>query len=204
MGQVVGFINFVVLAESNLFELLGPLLLFGIYAIATLARRLANSKQSESQEKKPSEPQQAVRSGYQAIHDMQVGKAAVTEKVRSPEQPQQYRIEPRPRTFEKNLLSQQRLERAVAYSAHVQKSIRSVRQKPRTEPYSDLKTQTVLTGPPQSIHIPELEKKSITEPLNTKDVKHPVLTMIYQPQDLRSAVILKEILDEPVSLRDAY
>ena len=62
---------------SDLFELLGPILIFGIYIIASIVKAAAQKgKSDESGEENKSELKKAVRRRYQEIYQRQTGKTA--------------------------------------------------------------------------------------------------------------------------------
>ena len=73
MISISGFMCLCVLAEADdLFKMIGPLLIFGIYIVGALAKGWTKGRQQDSEEE-PSELRKAVQKRYQEIHQRQVG-----------------------------------------------------------------------------------------------------------------------------------
>jgi hypothetical protein len=199
MDQVLGFINHGMLAEgNNLLEMLGPLLLFGIYAIGALAKKWADSKKTESDEKPPSELQKAVRKRYQQIYERQTGNDAAANR------PVPVRAEPvktspvrplektPPKTQARTLLTPQLQELKKRPPVHQRQKYRQERRNQRK--VAAKQTSAVIQRPqPATIKIVSIKQKC---------EGHSVLSMFQQPPSLQTAVIMKEILDKPLALRD--
>ena len=58
------------------------------------------------------------------------------------------------------------------------------------------------TQTPKSVQIPQTVKRHETKAVKQSRADHSLASMIRQPQNLRTAIILKEILDKPLALRD--
>jgi len=197
MGRILGFTYCGLLADGgDFFELLGPLLLFGIYAIGALAKKWVNSRQSNSEEKPPTELQKAVRKRYQQIYERQVGKeppkriepVRTAHTVRPAEPPVPIRQLPR-RAYPTPQVRAERQRRPVQQKKHLR---RNTRQKP----------VSVKAQAPKSAQKPQTVKSSKAKTIKQRSTDHSLLSMIRQPQNLRTAIILKEILDKPLALRD--
>ncbi len=197
---------FGVLADGgNFFELIGPLLLFGVYIIVALAKKFGKDQQQESDEEKPSELRKAVKRRYQEIHDRQVGNSPGqvqpqpprhTEPVRAVhsarpvEPPAPIRQVPR-RTYPAHPVQAERHRRPVQQKNHLRQNMR---QKP----------VSVKTQAPKPVQRPQTVGSHETKAVKQSRKDHSLVSMIRQPQNLRTAIILKEILDKPIALRNAY
>jgi hypothetical protein len=177
--------QFGLLAEG-LFDLLGPALIFGIYIIGALAKNWVKRDKGGSQDENQSELKKAVRKRYEQIRQRQVGE----------ETPQL-----------------KRTPKAIP----VARTIRQEENRPRQA----MQTQKSVVGygrpkPPQTIQqaiAPEpvhLQKKKAAQKQIPKKVdqapkcRHAgslLENMMSRPENLRSAIILKEILDKPLALR---
>ena len=186
-----------VLADTGDFlEMLGPLLLFGIYAIGAVAKKWANSKKSESEEKPPTELQKAVRKRYQQIYERQTGKVASRpEPVRTrPQETLPVRsLEKTPTTTRsRTLLTPQLKGPRRRQPAHQRLNYRQEKR---------IRRQTAAEQTPAAIKRPQ--KNTIDKmPARQRPCGHSVLSLFQQPASLQSAVIMKEILDKPLALRD--
>jgi FtsZ-interacting cell division protein ZipA len=205
MSQNSGFIYLGLLADAdNLFELLGPLLIFGIYAIAAIAKKWASSKQTDSEEKPTSELQRAVREKYKEIHARQTGKTPVAPKFQPQRKPESTRPVPTQQRFERPAPVRQVAKKPVVYPVQVQKQPRYVRQQTRPQRHRRPKPVETKAQTPQPVHRPKPKKQPAAKPLKQKYTENILTTMIRRPESLRSAIILKEILDKPIALRDTY
>ena len=76
MSQILGFMCFDMLAEAeDFFKMIGPLLIFGIYIVGSLAKGWTKGRQQDPEEEEPSELRKAVQQRYQEIHQRQIGGA---------------------------------------------------------------------------------------------------------------------------------
>jgi len=200
MNPISDFMCFKVLAEDDgFFKMIGPLLIFGVYAIGALAKGWSKNRQQESDEENQSELKRAVQRRYQEIHDRQVGNSP----GRTQQQPPRRHVEPtrtvrsaRPveppppvrqvpqRTYPTHQVQAERPRHPVQHRNRPQ----NVQQKPVSVKTQVPKSQTA------KVHKAQAVKQSRTD--------HSLASMIRQPQNLRTAIILKEILDKPLALRD--
>ena len=195
MSPISGFMCFDMLAEAeDFFKMIGPLLIFGIYIVGSLAKGWTKGRQQDPEEEEPSELRKAVQQRYQEIHQRQIGGAPgqghppkrtepAPTTVHAP-RPVESSIpvrQPSQRTYP---IQAERHRRPIQQKKHLQ---RNMRQKP-----IGLKTQT-----PKSAQKPQTAKST-----ESRCAEHSLASMIRQPQNLRTAIILKEILDKPLALRD--
>ena len=200
MNPISGFMCFGVLAEADdFFKMIGPLLIFGVYIISMLAKGWTKNRQQESDEENPSELRKAVQRRYQEIHDRQTGKSSGqvqpprhTEPVRTVhsarpvEPPASVRQVPR-RTYPTHQVQAERPRRSVKH-----------RNRPRNVQQKPVSIKTQVPKPVQRPQTVSHEEKAVKQSCTD----HSLASMIRQPQNLRTAIILKEILDKPLALRD--
>jgi hypothetical protein len=204
MISISDFMCFGVLAEADdFFKMIGPLLIFGIYIVASLAKGWAKGRQQESEEEEPSELRKAVQKRYPEIHQRQVGgdrpqgqpprqldpAPATVHASRPVEIPMPVRQPPQ-RTYPAHPVQAERHRRPV------QQQQNNLRQNRRQRPVSE-KTQS-----PKSAHKRQTTKSIETKSTKPRCAEHSLASMIRQPQNLKTAIILKEILDKPLALRD--
>ncbi len=201
MNHISGFMCFGVLAEAgDFFKMIGPLLIFGVYIIGALAKGWTKNQQ-ESDKENPSELRKSVRKRYQEIYQRQTGKSSEqaqsprhTEPVRTihsarpVEPPAPVRQVPR-RTYPTHPVQAERHRRPVQQENHLR---RNVQQKP-------VSVRTQASKPAQR---PQAVRSHETKSVKQSRADRSLASMIRQPQNLRTAIILKEILDKPLALRD--
>jgi len=202
MSRISDFMCLGVLAEAeDLFKMIGPLLIFGIYIVGALAKGWTKGRQQDSEE--PSELRKAVQKRYQEIHQRQVGgvegqaqpprhtePAPTTVHASRPVEPPVPVWQPPQRTFPPLPVQ------AESHRRPVQQQQNTIRQSRRQKPYS-VKTQALKSG-----HKPGTVKSSQTKAIKPRSADHSLVSMLRNPQSLRTAIILKEILDKPLALRD--
>jgi hypothetical protein len=202
MNQILAFIYYGIQAEANnFFEFLGPLLLFGIYILGALAKSWSKKRDLGSDEEKPSsELQKAVKKRYQQIYERQTGKTPTLTQMQTSrtEQPQFVRkpveeiepVKPRQQVSPTNIPeSKQRYQKA----------------QPKRMTRPPVVQKRTFTQPSKRMSKPYQVRKATVD-IPAKHTFKPtcdyLIKMIQEPQNLRSAIILKEILDKPVGLRD--
>jgi FtsZ-interacting cell division protein ZipA len=192
---------FGVLADADdFFKMIGPLLIFGVYIIGALAKGWTKSRQQESEEEKPSELRKAVQKRYQEIHQRQTGKSSgqvqqprhtepvrTVHSARTVEPPTPVRQVPR-RTYPTHQVQAERPRRPVQHRNRP----RNVQQKP----------VSVKTQAPKPAQRPQTVRSHEAKAVKQSRADRSLASMIRQPQNLRTAIILKEILDKPLALRD--
>ncbi len=202
MSHPAGFAYFGLLAEG-IFEFLGPLVLVGIYVVGALAKKWISTRQPNSDEKEQSELQKAVQKRYQEIHQRQTGDSSkqvqpkrYTKQVNPPAyapkpiKPPTPVRQPAQRTHPVQPVQVQRQQRPVEQQQH------SYQRHTRQEPVS------VRNQPPKLVQKARVPKSSEAKSPKITDPEHSLVSMLRKPRNLRSAIILKEILDKPLSLRD--
>lgn len=204
MDRIWGLTYYSLLADAgDFFELLGPLLLFGIYAIAALAKKWAGSRQPDTEEKEPSELQKAVRKRYQQIYQRQTGQQP--EKIQSPKCTEPVKPVPVAQPVKAPAFVRQPQPTQKTYPAphvraesqqRVAKQQDYHRQNRRPKPVSP-KAQT-----PKPVRKSQTVKRIKAKTVTRTGAEHSLKSMIRQRQNLRTAIILKEILDSPLGLKD--
>ena len=200
MNHISGFMCFGVLAEADdFFKMIGPLLIFGVYIISALAKGWTKNKQQGSDEENSSELRKAVQRRYQEIHDRQVGNSPGRTQSQPPGQPEPVRTVHSARPVEPPTPVRQVPRRTYpAHQVQAERPRRPVQQKNHLRQNMRQKPVSVKTQAPKSVRKPhkaEAVKQSRAE-------HYSLASMMRQPQNLRTAIILKEILDKPLALRD--
>jgi hypothetical protein len=187
---------------SDLFELLGPLLIFGIYIIASIVKAVAQKGKSDaSGEENESDLKKAVRRRYQEISQRQTGKP--------PQNPPHQRTQPQSvpsKSFQKAepAVPQQssqwefRQEAIRQRDAHIlqRQQVGPKASKPVTAAGSP-------SGMPTERPMPmKTPKKGM--PPTVKKPDNTLSAVIGDPKKLRTAFVLKEILDKPIALRESF
>lgn len=196
-------------------ELIGPILIFGIYIVASLAKAVAKKGRSEdSGEETESELKKAVRRRYQEIYQKQVGQ---TPSQGSPKQPrQQPNYQPKPVSRTEPAIKRQRSEWEIRQEALRQRNAKIQPQRPNLErPKPNIiKQVSVAETHKKPRHLKPVEKifdeipKKHYQQTSKVAVKESRIqtsglnSLLKDPQNLRSAIILKEILDKPLALRE--
>jgi hypothetical protein len=195
MSPISGFMCFDMLAEAeDFFKMIGPLLIFGIYIVGSLAKGWTKGRQQDPEEEEPSELRKAVQQRYQEIHQRQIGGAP------GQGQPPK-RTEPAPaavhssRSIESPIPVRQPSQRT--YPIQVERHRRPVQQKKDPRQNMRQKPVAVKAKIPKSPQKPQTAKST-----EIRCAEYSLASMIRQPQNLRTAIILKEILDKPLALRD--
>ena len=199
MSQIAGFMCFGVLADGgNFFELIGPLLLFGVYIIVALAKKLGKDQQQESDGENQSELAKAVRKRYQQIHDRQVGNSPGRTQPQPPRRTEPVRTVQSARPVVESVPVRQVPRRT--YPAH---QVQAEKHRYPVQPNVQQKPVSVKTQAPKSAQRPKTVKKSYkAKSIKQRYTDYSLASMIRQSQNLRTAIILKEILDKPLALRD--
>ena len=201
MNHISGFMCFEVLAESDdFFKMIGPLLIFGIYIIGSLAKGWTKNRQQEPDEESSSELRKAVKRRYQEIHDRQTGKSSG--QVQPPRHTEPVRTAHSARPVEPLASVRQAPRRThPAHQVQAERPRRPVqhRNRPRNVQQKPVRARTQT---PKSVQIPQTVKRHETKAVKQSRADHSLASMIRQPQNLRTAIILKEILDKPLALRD--
>ena len=193
-------------------DIIGPILIFGIFIISSIVKAAAKKGRGENGDKETeSALKKAVRQRYHEIYQQQTGKAPKKPLERS--KPPRYIPDKPMREIEPTAVQQRsqwelRQEAIRQRNATMQRSEYSkptilnqiaaaaVAKPPRPKPATKLNAQT------------KVPRKHIQQPV--KSVKHdkaqtagvPLYAMMKDPKNLRTAFILKEILDKPIALQD--
>ena len=200
MSPISGFMCFDMLAEAeDFFKMIGPLLIFGIYIVGSLAKGWTKGRQQDPEEEEPSELRKAVQQRYQEIHQRQIGGAP------GQGQPPK-RTEPAPATVH----SSRSIESPIpvwqpsqrTYPIQVERHRRPVQQKKDPRQNMRQKPVAVKAKIPKSPQKPRMVKPSEAKSAKPKCAEYSLASMMRHPQNLRTAIILKEILDKPLALRD--
>ena len=199
MSSVLAFLSVDLLAEADdLFKMIGPLLIFGFYIVAALAKGWAKQRQEGSEEDR-SELRKAVQQRYEEIHRRQVG-ADRPDKQSTAQTQQPEKTTPQPQRVQPRRPVHQPSQKGIPFQAdrrprpvQMKKRLsRELRQKPEKVRAQDLKSvQKIRTARPAQ------PKPKVVESPQTS-----LASLLRQPQDLRTAVVLKEILDKPLALRE--
>ena len=204
MISISGFMCLCVLAEAeDLFKMIGPLLIFGIYIVGALAKGWTKGRQQDSEEE-PSELRKAVQKRYQEIHQRQVG------GVEGQAQPPRH-TEPAPTTVHASRpvdeppvpvwQPSQRTFPPLPVQAESHRRLVQQPQKPRRQSRRQ-KPVSAKTLSSKSVYKSGTVKSSQTKAIKPSSADYSLASMLRNPQSLRTAVILKEILDKPLALRD--
>ncbi|MDH4203127.1 MAG: hypothetical protein OEV87_09550 [Phycisphaerae bacterium] len=191
------------LLAEGLFDLFGPILIFGIYIVASIVKTVAKKRPTEdSGEETESELKKAVRRRYQEIYQRQTGQT----QPRPPEQRSPQYVQPRPVQQAPPIRQPQRSQWEIQQEAIRQRNakLQSQRTVPK-RPHVNAPTQT-----PKAVIQPNIlgtqkqrvPKKTKTVEGSQKQSENLLAFMVKSPENLRSAIILKEILDKPLALRD--
>ncbi len=202
MNPISGFMCFGVLAEADdFFKMIGPLLIFGVYIIGALAKGWTKNRQQESDEENPSELRKAVQRRYQEIHDRQVGNTPGRTQPQPPRHTEPVRTVHSARPVEP-LASVRQVPRRTypTHQVQAERPRRPVkhRNRPRNVQQKPVSIKAQVPKPVQRPQTVSHEEKAVKQ----SRTDHSLASMIRQPQNLRTAIILKEILDKPLALRD--
>ena len=188
--------QFGLLAEG-LFDLLGPALIFGIYIIGALAKNWVKRDQGTSEEENQSELKKAVRKRYEKIHQRQLGED-------SPQLKRTQKSIPIARTVRQ----EENRPKQISQWEQQQQAIRQRNaklQEQRITPKTTRQSSASITS-----HVPkkkmskEAVPRKIDQVQKDRPMKNILRHMMNRPENLRSAIILKEILDKPLALRGLY
>lgn len=201
MNQVIGFMFRRVLAEG-FFELLGPILIFGFYIIAALAKGWRKNQQRETEEKPDSDPNKTVselpsyKKLREQIRQRQVGTTTSPVKSQSYQKPvpsvpvtQAPQCPQTPRAHPVHPVRSERTDRPLSQGNRDHRNIHQ-------------KAAVINAQATELIAKPKTPKRSIIKDVKPKHSDDLFMTLIRQPQNLRTAIILKEILDKPLALRE--
>lgn len=206
MNSLAGVMCVGILADlGDFFEMLGPLALFGIYIFAALAKGWAKkNKQSSSEDKKQKQSflQKAVQKHYQEIHERQTGKSRPKTPIYQPKQPKPVQRTQTPRTVREPVPSQQPNKGDLGHPVQFNKQLRQTHNRPRIRQHKQ-QIPVIKSQPPQpkkqSYKTAAKDSKAVKR--SKAYSKNHLTAMLQQPQNLRTAIILKEILDKPLALR---
>ena len=177
---------------SGLFDLIGPFLIFGIYIIVSIAKATAKKEQAGDSEEAESELKKAVRRRYQEIYLKQVGQAP--QESSKPQRKPQY-VQSQPKQEIEPTIPQHRYQWEIRQQAIRERNIKSQPRKivPKRPQASILKQVSAAVSKPKSKQLMHQEMAKTGNLL---------VSMIKEPGNLRSAIVLKEILDKPLALRE--
>lgn len=221
---MVGFICHGLCANgSNFFEILGPVLIFGIYIIAAIAKSLGKKNTKESDEKSESELKKAVMKRRQQIYERQVGKTPQQVPQR-PQQPPQAipsrQTQPKTGQLKQKVITQwDRQQQVIQQKMVDMRRQLNMKRDPLSVPTQQTQYHRYTPGQQRRqrkpVQQPPKPAKQKMEPVvkkvpGKKEIpvtkKSPayghVYSLLRQPDNLRSAIILKEILDKPLGLRE--
>lgn len=204
MSPISGLMCSGVLAEADdFFKMIGPLLIFGIYIVGALAKGWAKGRQQESEEKEPSELKKAVQRRYQEIHQRQIGGGPGQGQPPGQSEPAPATVHP-PRPVEPPMPVRQPSQRTYpAHPVQAEKQRRPVpQQQNHLRQYRRRKPVSEKIQPAKSVQKPLAIKRNEAKSTKPRCAEYSLASMIRQPQNLRTAIILKEILDKPLALRD--
>lgn len=192
------------LLAEGLFDLLGPILIFGIYIIASIVKTVAKKGSKEdSGEETESELKKAVRRRYQEIHQRQTGQTQ--QKPPEPQRSPQY-VQPRPVQQTPPIRKRQRSQWEIQQEAIRQRNAKLKSQRTVSKrPHVNVPTQVpAAVSQPDMLYAQKkrVPKKTKTVEGSQKRSENLLTFLIKRPENLRSAIILKEILDKPLALRD--
>ena len=188
--------NIGLLAEG-LGDFIGPILLFGVYIIASLAKTAAKKRQmnADGEDTEP-ELKKAVRRRYQEIYQRQ---AAKTPRQTPPAQQwQQLRRQSEPEPVMPRPRIQEKLRQAAIRERHAQPQSRKNTHKssPKRIP-AEAPAASKQPRSRQNTH----QKTAFAEDMPAQPANQ-LGSLLKKPENLRTAIILKEILDVPLALRD--
>ncbi|MHC4524062.1 MAG: hypothetical protein ACYSU8_00780 [Planctomycetota bacterium] len=238
------------LLADGFFDLIGPILIFGIYIIASIAKKVAKKGQTEDSDVEiESELKKAVRKRYEQIRQRQsiakkVAKKGQTEdsdveieselkkavrkryeQIRQrqlgqqSQQPPQVKRPPKAVPVARPVQQEQSRPRQMSQWEQQQQTIRQRNAKLQEQRMATKRQHAnVLKQSSKTVRQPK-PKQAIPQKLvqtQKKKIQHQAKTvsqkkqqagnllsyMINRPENLRSAIILKEILDKPLALRD--
>lgn len=204
-------LQFGLLAEGWV-ELIGPILIFGIYIIGSIAKNVAQRNQESSGEEGGSELKKAVRKRYEQIRRKQVGeesphlkrtpKAVPTARTIRPENKRTSQWEQQQQAIRQRNARLQ--EQRIAAERRVIQTQKTVVGYERPKPSRTIR-QVVA---PKPVHkqkktaVPKQVSEKASQPPKCRHTGGALGDMMCRPENLRSAIILKEILDKPLALRD--
>jgi len=188
--------QFSLLAEG-LFELLGPILIFGIYIIASIVKTVSKKGQKDDpDEKLEPELKKAVRRSYQEIFQKQVPKAQP--KASQSQQPKlhvQSQPVQKPSPAHAMRDSQWEIQQEMIRQRNAKLQSRKIASKPVPAYVSTVASQPQIK--------PMVYEKTANSGVGIpKQTENQLMSSIKGFENLRSAIILKEILDKPLALRD--
>lgn len=196
-------------------ELIGPILIFGIYIIGALAKNWVNRDQKGSDKENQSELKKAVRKRYEQIRQRQTGEDSahlkrtpkavstartIQQEENRPRQASQWEQQQRAIRQHNAKLQEQRMAAKRARAIQAQKAVVGYDQPKPPQTIG----QVVAPKP-----VRKQKKTAVPKHISEKAVHTPkyrcagglLEDMLGRPENLRSAIILKEILDKPLALR---
>lgn len=214
--QIAGLISNRVCAEgSDFFELLGPVVIFGIYIVASIIKTVAKKNSGETDEEAQSALKESIEKRRQEIYQRQVGKTPPKTSpqytpVPTAEKPSVARRDEVTLQDLQQRKTQQRLANIVDQQSRRRDSFTAPKQKEDLQKYkpaqesrprqvSHKAVRSAATKP--GMHHKTVPAKTPHKPSECWS-QNQLLSMIRQSDSLRSAIILKEILDKPLALRE--
>ena len=203
--------QFGLLAEGWV-ELIGPILIFGIYIIGSIAKNVAQKNQG-TEEQDQSELKKAVQKRCEQIRQRQLGQEspqfkrtpkevstakAIREQQTRPQRVSQWDQKQRAIRQRNATLKEQRLAANDA-------QIPAPAQKPVVEyhrPKPSKIIRQVAVPKPVPVQKKRQSPKKVAKISKQRSATDLLQQMMNQPENLRMAIILKEILDRPLALRD--
>ncbi|MEN8127070.1 MAG: hypothetical protein ABFR90_04600 [Planctomycetota bacterium] len=208
-------LQFGLLAEGW-FELILPIFIFGIYIIGALAKNWTQQQKQDPEEHDQSELKKAVRKRYEQIRQRQMGEGTPQLKKTPKAIPAARTLrqeENRPRQISQWEQQQQVIRQRNAKLQEQRMAARQTRavqaQKPvvryaRTKP-PKMTRQVPVPSPVQAQMKKAAKKKPVSKKVEQAPRRQPtgnlLSHMINRPENLKSAIIVKEILDKPLALR---
>ena len=200
MSPISGFMCFDMLAEAeDFFKMIGPLLIFGIYIVGSLAKGWTKGRQQDPEEEEPSELRKAVQRRYQEIHQRQIGGAPGKGQLPKCTEPAPATVHSS-RSIESPIPVWQPSQRT--YPIQAERHRRPAQQKKDPRQNMRQKPVAVKAKIPKSPQKPRMVKPSEAKSAKPECAEYSLASMMRHPQNLRTAIILKEILDKPLALRD--
>jgi hypothetical protein len=215
-STIICWIHYGISADaSDFFELLGPILIFGVYIIASIVKAVAQKGKSDDSDKdNESELKKVVRRRYLEIYQRQTGKPE-TKPPQAQNPPPFVQAKPAQkvdlRETQTRMEWQRRQEEIRQRNAGIQQRQRMAAQKrrqrelkrvtaPVERPLAESVVQTVVKSPKK--HTPKAIKTSGQK--ISPQTGNILADMISDPKNLRAAFVLKEILDKPVAMREEF
>jgi len=202
MNPISGFICFGMLADADdFFKMIGPLLIFGVYIIGALAKGWTKNRPQEPDEENPSELKKAVQRRYQEIHGRQVGNSPGRTQSQPPSHTEPVKTVHSARAVEPPLARQVPRKTYPTHQVQAERHRYSVQH--RNHPRNvQQKPVSVKAQSPKPVQRPQAVKSHEVKAVKQTRADISLAAMIRQPRNLRTAIVLREILDNPLALRE--